>query len=121
MSATIYKASQTKHVEFDELPPLCDYDASRHLMKRSYPVSPTPAFFRCLPELYPIVSRSVLWSEERALILGFGQDFQASSVLSVNHACADGKFPNIAGMSLAELLQAMSMLASPIGTNRLLT
>lgn len=42
MDTIIFKASRTTHLGFDELPPLCDYDATKNLIKRSYPVRLVP-------------------------------------------------------------------------------
>lgn len=39
MDPTIIKASRQAHLGFDDLPPLCDYDAAKNLIKQAYPVS----------------------------------------------------------------------------------
>lgn len=38
LDPTIWRAYRLPHLPVDELPPLCDYDEMRHLIKRSYPV-----------------------------------------------------------------------------------
>lgn len=39
MDSTIYKGSRQEHLAFHDLPLICDYDESKHLIKQNYPVS----------------------------------------------------------------------------------
>lgn len=39
LDPVIYKAHRVEHLPHDEFPPLCDYDATKHLIKRGYSVS----------------------------------------------------------------------------------
>lgn len=38
LDPTIWRAYRVEHLPHDELPPLCDYDEAKNLIKRGYPV-----------------------------------------------------------------------------------
>ena len=46
LDGIIWKAYQVPHLPYEELPPLADYDRTKHLVKRSFPVGAplVPAF-----------------------------------------------------------------------------
>lgn len=41
LELTIWLAYRTPHLSFDQLPPLCDYDAVKYLIPINYPVCDT--------------------------------------------------------------------------------
>ena len=57
LDGIIWKAYQVPHLPYEELPPLADYDRTKHLVKRSFPVgallTSTHALFHPSPPTVP--------------------------------------------------------------------
>lgn len=54
LDPTIVKASRVAHLAYEDFPPLCDYDATKNLIKQSYPVGLTLQL--CAPSLTVVCS-----------------------------------------------------------------
>ena len=125
LDPTIWHAYRVKHLPHDELPPLCDYDEAKNLIKRAYPVR--LIFLHELSMAYSIVlshveTRPFLWRpEEVQPLLRVGEDLQTLAD-PASHTLDLFRKSNRDAVQrdLTKIAQSLGTLAVPIGTNKLL-
>lgn len=103
----IWLGNRVPHLSHDQLPPLCDYDRLKNLIKRSYPVS-MPLLYTNntkYADLFVPAFGSVLRCTKTPFVLGARDGIRALSALPVRLSNSRGK--NVDSVSLQRKLHVV--------------